>query len=112
MWFEPLGPVTVENVDRNGRGFRLSRGDSRILRGGSLSQFKGRLGGWVTFAALGVPKGGHFRSFRSFRAKISPRAFARFRDGGEVQHAAVLPGHAGNVLARTYARAGTCTCAS
>ena len=23
MWFEPLGPVTVENVDRNGRGFRL-----------------------------------------------------------------------------------------
>eukprot|EP00966_Prymnesium_polylepis_P295715 6829453-Prymnesium_polylepis.1 len=27
--------------------------DSRSLRGGSLSQFKGRLGGW-----------GHFRSFR------------------------------------------------
>jgi hypothetical protein len=23
MWFKPLGPVTVENVDRNGRGFRL-----------------------------------------------------------------------------------------
>eukprot|EP00966_Prymnesium_polylepis_P266700 6161454-Prymnesium_polylepis.1 len=53
-----------------------SRGGSRVLRGGSLSQFKGRFGGWVTFAALGIPKGGHFRSFRSLRAKVSPRAFA------------------------------------
>ena len=36
----------------------------------------GRLGGSVTFEALGLPEGGHFRSFRSFRANISPRAFA------------------------------------
>ena len=40
------------------------------------SQFKGRLGGSVTFAALGLPEGGHFRSFRSFSAKFLPRAFA------------------------------------
>jgi hypothetical protein len=40
------------------------------LRRGSLSQFKGRLGGWVTFAALGAPKGGHFRNFRSFALLI------------------------------------------
>eukprot|EP00966_Prymnesium_polylepis_P190231 4407883-Prymnesium_polylepis.1 len=30
----------------------LTRGDSGVLRGGPLSQFKGRLGGLVTFAAL------------------------------------------------------------
>jgi len=56
---------------------RSTRGGSRGLRGGSHSQFKSRLGGWVTFAALGVPKGGHFRSFRSFRARCLSRAFAR-----------------------------------
>jgi hypothetical protein len=51
------------------------------LRGGSYSQFKIRLGGWVTFAALGIPKDGHFRSFRSFRARCLSLAFARFRHG-------------------------------
>ena len=54
----------------------FARGGSRGLRGGSHSQFKSRLGGWVTFAALGIPKGGHFRSFRSFRARCLSRAFA------------------------------------
>eukprot|EP00966_Prymnesium_polylepis_P010360 238976-Prymnesium_polylepis.1 len=39
-----------------------STGGSRGLRGGSHSQFKSRLGRWVTFAALGIPKGGHFRT--------------------------------------------------
>ena len=54
-----------------------AQGDRGFLRGGSLSQFKGRLGGSVTFAALGLSEGGHFRSFRSFRAENFRRTLSR-----------------------------------
>eukprot|EP00966_Prymnesium_polylepis_P270608 6251577-Prymnesium_polylepis.1 len=40
---------------------------------------RGRLGGWVTFAALGIPKSGHYATFAAFAALEGKRFAARFR---------------------------------